>query len=64
MQVKQDADIKKTRLTAEDAMFAADRILDEDTGKAATSIDMGEKGPVLERDIKQMKECKKYRSSN
>ena len=55
--VKQDADIK-TRLTAEDAMFAADRILDEDTGKAATSIDMGEKGPVLERDMKQMKDVR------
>ena len=55
--VKQDADIK-TRLTAEDAMFAADRILDEDTGKAATSIDMGEKGPVLERDMKQMRDVK------
>lgn len=53
--VKQDADIR-TRLTAEDAMFAADRIYDEDTGKAATSIDMGEKGPVLERDMKQMKD--------
>ena len=53
--VKQDADIK-TRLTAEDAMFAADRILDEDTGKAATSIDMGEKGPVLERKMKEMKD--------
>ena len=53
--VKQDAAIK-TRLTAEDAMFAADRIYDEDTGKAATSIDMGEKGPVLERDMKQMKD--------
>ena len=55
--VKQDADIR-TRLTADDAMFAADRILDEDTGKAATSIDMGEKGPVLERDMKQMKDVR------
>ena len=55
--VKQDAAIK-TRLSAEDAMFAADRILDEDTGKAATSIDMGEKGPVLERDMKQMKDVR------
>ena len=55
--VKQDADIR-TRLTAEDAMFAADRILDEDTGKAATSIDMGEKGAVLERDMKQMKDVR------
>ena len=55
--VKQDADIK-TRLSAEDAMFAADRIYDEDTGKAATSIDMGEKGAVLERDMKQMKDVR------
>gem|GEM_PF-6210970 len=55
--VKQDAAIK-TRLSAEDAMFAADRILDEDTGKAETSIDMGEKGPVLERDMKQMKDVR------
>jgi len=55
--VKQDAAIK-TRLTAEDAMFAADRIYDtvEDSGKAATSVDMGEKGAVLERDMKQMKD--------
>ena len=55
--VKQDADIK-TRLSAEDASFAADRILDEDTGKAETSIDMGEKGSVLERDMKQMRDVK------
>ena len=55
--VKQDADIR-TRLSAEDASFAADRILDEDTGKAATSIDMGEKGPVLERKMKEMKDVK------
>ena len=55
--VKQDADIK-TRLSAEDASFAADRIFDEDTGKAATSIDMGERGPVLERKMKEMKDVK------
>ena len=55
--VKQDADIR-TRLSAEDASFAADRIFDEDTGKAATSIDMGEKGPVLERKMKEMKDVK------
>ncbi len=57
--VKQDADIK-TRLSAEDASFAATRIYDtvQDSGKAATSVDMGEKGPVLERDMKEMKDVR------
>ena len=45
-------------------LFAADRIFDEDTGKAATSIDMGEKGPVLERKMKEMKDVKKFRNRN
>jgi len=61
--VKQDADIK-TRLSAEDASFAATRIYDtvQDSGKAATSVDMGEKGPVLERDMKEMKDVRNINS--
>ena len=67
--VKQDADIK-TRLSAEDASFAADKIFDEErtqdysqaqtTGKgiqtATTSKDDG--GAPLSRDMKQMRDVK------
>ena len=66
--VKQDADIK-TRLSAEDASFAADKIFDEErtqdysqaqtTGKGIQTATTGEEnGAPLSRDMKQMRDVK------
>ena len=66
--VKQDADIK-TRLSAEDASFAADKIFDEDrtqdysqaktTGKGIQTATTGEEnGAPLSRDMRQLRDVK------